>query len=151
MDLEMLLNGPPYWYWLAGGVLLIALEIMVPGAFLIWLGLAAIITALATVIAPDMALTYQILIFAGLSVVTVLTGRRWMVRLNERSEQPLLNRRGEQYIGQRYTLDKPIRDGSGRLRVGDSTWVVRGPDLPAGAHVRVTAIDGATMVVERVD
>ena len=149
--MESLLNGPPYWYWFAAGVLLIAIEALIPGFILIWLGVSAIITAVVTLIAPDMAITYQVLIFAVLSVITVLTGRRWMVRLNERSDQPMLNRRGEQYIGQKYTIDQPIRNGRGRIRVADSMWNVKGPDMPAGANVRVTGLDGATLVVERVD
>ena len=149
--MEELLNGPAYWYWFAAGVLLIALEALAPGFVLVWLGVSAIVTAVVTLIFQDMSLTYQLLIFAVLSVVSVLTGRRWVSRLNERSELPLLNRRGEQYVGQRYTLKEPIRDGRGRVKVGDSMWSVRGPDLAAGAHVRVTSVDGATLVVERVD
>lgn len=149
--MEALFDGPPYWYWFAAGVLLIAIEAVLPGVFMIWLGVSAIVTALVTVILPDMGIPYQILVFAGLSVATVLTGRRWMVRLNERSEQPNLNRRGARHIGEVYTLDKPIRDGRGRVRVGDGTWSVAGPDLPAGAHIRVVDVDGAVLKVERVD
>lgn len=149
--MEELLNGPAYWYWLAAGVLLIALEAVAPGFVLVWLGVAAIVTAVVTLVFQDMGIVYQVLIFAVLSVGSVLTGRRWVSRLNERSESPLLNRRGEQHVGQRYTLKEPIRDGRGRVKVGDSVWSVRGPDLPSGAHIRVTAVDGATLVVERVD
>jgi membrane protein implicated in regulation of membrane protease activity len=149
--MEELLNGPAYWYWFAAGVLLIALEALVPGFVLVWIGVAAISTAIVTLIFQDMALVYQLLIFAGVAVASVLTGRRWVTRLNERSESPLLNRRGEQHIGQTFTLREPIRDGRGRVRVGDSMWAVRGPDLPAGARIRVTAVEGAILVVERAD
>lgn len=149
--MEELLNGPVYWYWFAGGVLLIAMEALVPGFILVWTGIAAIVTALITLIFQDMGLTYQILVFAALSVASVATGRRWVMRLNENSSMPLLNRRGAQYVGQRYTLSEPIRDGRGWVKVGDSRWNVSGPDLPSGAHVRVTAVDGATLVVERAD
>ena len=149
--MESLLEGPPYWYWLAAGVLLIAIEAVLPGVFMIWLGVSAIVTALATLIFPDMALVYQLLIYAVLSVGTVLTGRRWMGRLNETSEQPNLNRRGIQYVGQVYTLDQPIRSGRGRVRVEDTTWSVADPDLPAGARIRVIDVEGATLKVERVD
>ncbi|MGF1626805.1 MAG: NfeD family protein [Alphaproteobacteria bacterium] len=149
--MEDLLSGPAYWYWFAGGVLLIALEALAPGFVLVWTGIAAILTAVVALVFQDMGITYQVLVFAVLAVASVLSGRHWVRRLNERSERPLLNRRAEQYIGQRYTLQEPIRDGRGRVKVGDSMWGVRGPDLPAGAHIRVVQVDGATLVVERAE
>lgn len=149
--MDDILNSPSYWYWFTAGVLLVALEALIPGFVLVWLGVSALITGVVALVFTDMGLVFELLIFAGLSVATVLTGRRWFTRLNENSSMPLLNRRGEQYVGQRYTLHEPIRDGRGRVKVGDSLWNVRGPDLPAGAHVQVTSVDGATFIVERVD
>ena len=52
----------------------------------------------------------------------------------DESDQPLLNRRGEQLIGRIATLTEPIKDGRGRVRIGDTMWRVSGPDLPAGAQ-----------------
>ena len=68
---------------------------------------------------------------------------------DEEDEGPsALNRRGHALVGQTFTLEAPIADGSGRIRVGNSSWRVTGPNAPAGASVRVVRADGATLVVE---
>jgi membrane protein implicated in regulation of membrane protease activity len=69
--------------------------------------------------------------------------------VNEPSDQPQLNRRAEQHIGRRYVLDTAIVNGQGKARVGDSLWLVEGPELPAGAAIEVVAVDGSTLRVKR--
>ena len=63
------------------------------------------------------------------------------------SDLPLLNRRGEQLIGRRFVLDSAIVNGQGKARVGDSLWLVEGPELPMGAAIEVVAVDGSTLKV----
>jgi membrane protein implicated in regulation of membrane protease activity len=63
----------------------------------------------------------------------------------------LLNRRGEQKIGQRYVLAEAIVHGRGKAKVGDGLWLVSGPDLPVGAMVEVVGVDGTTLVVKVAD
>jgi inner membrane protein len=138
--------GP--WSWIILGLVLMGLELAAPGAFLLWLGLAAVLTGL---IDWAFGLSWQMtaLVFAGLSVVAVLIGR---AVTRDRDEQgggrPALNRRGQSLVGHVFTLDSPIVGGSGRVRVDDSSWRIVGPDAPAGATVRVVRVDGATLVVE---
>ncbi len=146
--MDELLTGPYYWHWFAAGVLLIALEVVVPGASLIWIGVSAALTGVVVLIFQDMGVAYQFLIFAGLGVATALSGRRWIYKVNEESDRPLLNRRGEQFIGKRYTLSDPIVNGSGRLKIGDSTWKISGRDMPAGTAVVITAVEGSALNVE---
>lgn len=138
------------WGWIVLGIVLIGLELLAPGAFLLWFGLAAVATGLLDMV---LDLTWQAaaLAFAGLSVVTVLVGRA----LNRPSAQPdtdasHLNRRGQALVGRVFVLETPIRDGEGRIRVDDGSWRVTGPDRPAGGQVRVVRVEGATLVVEAV-
>ena len=136
------------WTWIILGLVLVGLELVVPGGVLIWLGIAAIATGL---IDGVLGLSWQIstLVFAGLSVVAVLAGRL-ISRPSVRAEDPSgLNRRGEALVGQAFTLETPIVGGEGRVRIGDSSWRVVGPDTQAGTVVTVVQIDGATLVVER--
>ena len=136
------------WTWIILGLVLVGLELVVPGGVLIWLGIAAIATGL---IDGVLGLSWQIstLVFAGLSVVAVLAGRL-ISRPIVRAEDPSgLNRRGEALVGQAFTLEAPIVGGEGRVRIGDSSWRVVGPDTQAGTVVTVVQIDGATLVVER--
>ena len=140
--------GP--WAWIILGVALMGLELLAPGVFFLWLGLAALLTGL---IDWGFGLSWQAsaLSFAVLSVVAVLAGRAITRRPDEEDEAASnLNRRAHALVGQTFTLEAPIVDGSGRIRVGDSSWRVTGPSAPAGASVRVVRVEGATLVVETV-
>ena len=139
----------PVWLWLAGGVVLVALEAIVPGVILMWFGLAAIVCgALFAVV--DLSLDEQFLIWAALSMVALLLGRpivrRWQAKRDTQASG--LNDRGHQLIGQTARLEVPLADGRGRLRVGDNTWSITGPDLPAGARIRIVAVTGNTLTVD---
>jgi inner membrane protein len=133
------------WSWLILGLVLIGLEIVAPGIFLIWLGIAAILTGCLDY---GLDLSWQVasVTFAGLALVSVLAGRALTRPRGE--DDPSLNRRGEALVGRRFALDQPIVSGEGRIRVDDTVWRVVGPDLPAGTAVRVLRIEGATAVVE---
>ena len=140
--------GP--WSWIIFGLVLMGLELVAPGAFLLWLGLAAMLTGILDWM---FGLSWQAaaLVFAALSVLAVLVGRAvTRDRSEETASRPALNRRGQSLVGHVFTLDGPITGGSGRLRVDDSSWRVIGPDMPAGASVRVVRVEGATLVVEAV-
>lgn len=138
--------GPWAWFVL-GGVLLLA-EIAAPGAFLLWLGIAALVTGvLAYVI--DLTWQMEVLIFAALAVVAVLVGRRVAPAPGKASDRPFLNRRAEGFLGRVFVLDEPILAGVGRVRIDDSVWRIEGPDTAAGQAVKVVAVDGATLRVER--
>ncbi|MET0575830.1 MAG: NfeD family protein [Mesorhizobium sp.] len=132
--------GP--WNWMVLGLALLVLEIIVPGFFLLWIGIAAIITGAVSLLLWDAGVwvwQVQVLLFLGLSLIAAYLGNKVMGAAKEKTDQPLLNRRGEQMIGRIATLTEPITDGRGRVRIGDTMWRVSGPDLPVGAKVRVKA------------
>lgn len=139
--------GPWAWFVL-GGVLLVA-EILAPGTFLVWLGLAALITGALTYLV-DVSWQAQVLAFAALAVVAVLVGRKVTPSPDKASDRPFLNRRAEGYVGRVFTLDEPIISGIGRVRIDDTVWRVTGPDTAAGHDVKVVAADGAVLRVEAV-
>jgi membrane protein implicated in regulation of membrane protease activity len=134
------------WNWFIVGGLLLALEVMVPGTYMLWLGLAAIATGVLSFILP-IGWQIQIVLFAIMSVVAVLIGRRIMPTVKTESDKPFLNRRADAFVGRVFTLDEPIVSGSGRVRVDDTTWRVTGPDCAAGTKVRVERVDGANLIV----
>ncbi|MEP9350216.1 NfeD family protein [Xanthobacter sp. KR7-225] len=139
--------GP--WTWFVLGGLLLLAEIAAPGAFLLWLGMAALVTGvLAYVI--DLNWQTEVLVFAALAVIAVLVGRRISPAPGKASDRPFLNRRAEGFIGRQFVLDEPILAGVGRVRIDDTIWRIEGPDTSAGETVTVVAIDGATLRVERV-
>ncbi|MFO1147058.1 MAG: NfeD family protein [Alsobacter sp.] len=144
--LDMLFAWGP-WAWIVAGVILTGLELVAPGAFLIWLGVAALLTGLLLFVLP-LGWEMTLLLFAMLAVASVFVGR-WATRDKTRSAagEPLLNRRGDALVGRVVVLDGPIEQGRGRVRIDDTVWRVEGPDLPAGARVRVDGVDGALLRV----
>ena len=129
-----------FWYWLVLAAAFAVIEIAVPAMVCIWLAAAALGTAAIAWLAPVVAWEYQALIFAALAVAAVAIGRLAIARTRVRSSEHRLNRRAEIYVGRTFTLERPIVDGRGRVRVDDTVWLVEGPDLPAGARVQVTSV-----------
>jgi len=143
------INNIAFWHWwILAGILLI-LELTVPMYFFLWLGMAAAATGLVMMVFPGMELETQLILFAVLSLVAVVAWRRYREISVPASDQPNLNRRGRQYVGREFTLNQPINNGIGKVMVDDSTWQVKGPDLPAGTKIRVRDVDGVVFIVER--
>jgi hypothetical protein len=136
---------PVYWNWWLLGVALMAVEAILPGFFFLWMGVAALVVGLVLTVFP-LAWTYQVLLFAVLSVGSIVAWRFRLRRHPTRTEDPLLNRRGHQYVGRVFTLDAPVVNGHGKIRVDDSTWkVVVDQDCPAGARLRIVGVDGVVL------
>lgn len=135
------------WNWLILGGLLIILELMVPGFFLIFFGLAAAVVGLVA-LAVEISWQVQCLLFAALSLGGVLFARKFWVHDSEASDNPLLNRRAAQYVGHSYTLEQAIKNGRGKIRIGDTLWTVEGPDLPADSQITVISAGTITLQVE---
>ncbi len=142
-----LLNNLQAWHWAVLGISLLILEILAPGVFFMWMGLAAGLAALLSWLFADLGWQAQVLAFAGLSVITVIAGRKWLNPQNTDTEEPALNRRGEQYLGRVFTLDQPMVNNEGKIRVDDTTWKIRGEDCSAGSRVRVIGVDGVVLLV----
>jgi inner membrane protein len=143
--------GP--WNWMLLGVVLLALEIVVPGVYLLWIGIAAILTGALSLQLWGVGIwtwQIQVLVFLVLSLASAYLGSRLMdARRAQDTDEPLLNQRAEQLVGRTASLDEPIREGYGYIRLGDTIWRVRGPDLPAGSRVRVVAARGGELQVEK--
>lgn len=137
-----------YWNWFILGAVLLALEVVAPGTFVLWLGVAAILVGLIS-LGLDWSWQAQLVSFGVLSVISLVMWRKIGRSAEEPTDQPYLNRRAERFVGRVFTLDKPIASGSGTVRVDDTLWRVTGPDSPAGSRVKVTRTEGALLVVER--
>ena len=137
-----------FWYWWIFAVLLVIIEILAPSFFAMWMAIAAFMTGLALLMMPEMAWQIQLFVFALLSVFSIVLWRRYYLKNPILSDEPNLNRRGEQYIGRLVTLQTPIIDGIGKIRLDDSSWKVQGPDCPAGRKVRIVALNNVVFSVE---
>jgi membrane protein implicated in regulation of membrane protease activity len=148
-DINSMLAALGPWAWIIAGAILLALELAVPGAFMMWLGIAAALVG-AISLAVDWPWQWQCVAFAAFALASVPLWRRFARKIEPESQSPMLNRRTEALIGRVFTLDKPIIDGIGTVRIDDTVWRVRGPDRPAGSRVKITQADGASLAVEPV-
>jgi membrane protein implicated in regulation of membrane protease activity len=137
-----------FWHWWILAAVLIIMEVFAPGAFLLWLGIAAGVVGGLIYLMPNLAWEYQVLTFSVLSMVSILVWRKYLRTTPEETDEPALNRRGEQYVGRVFTLTEPIVNNMGKIRVDDTTWKIRGDDCPVGTRVEVTGVDGTIFEVE---
>jgi membrane protein implicated in regulation of membrane protease activity len=136
-----------YWHWVILGFSMVALEVMIPGAFFIWIGIAALILGGTAFLFPLMPLTAQLLLFGVVAPLVTILGRK-IVRLQDDGGAPAtLNRRGQQFVGQTIVLDVPIVSGRAHVTVADSKWSIQGPDLPTGSIVKVIGVEGNMLIV----
>ncbi len=142
-----LLQEATYWHWWVLGVILIILEIISPAVFFLWMGISAGVVGLLVLLFPSLGWELQLLLFSIFSVASIALWRNYLKKHPTESDQPSLNRRGEQYVGRTFTLEEPVVNGFGKIRVDDSTWKVTGEDCPAGTKVRVMGVDGVILEV----
>jgi inner membrane protein len=139
--------GLGIWNWFIVGGLLLAIEVLAPGTFMLWLGLSALLVGVISLLI-DWPWQMQLVAFAVFAVASIPIWHRVGRRVAGPVDQPFLNRRSEAFVGQVFTLEKPIVNGSGTVRIGDTVWRVAGPDASAGSRVKVTRADGAMLFVE---
>lgn len=137
-----------FWHWFILGCALVVLEVLAPGIIFVWLGVSAFITGIIALLITSLSWEYEFLIFTVLSVVSVFAGRALIRRRPTNTDHPLLNRRGEQYVGRVFTLEEPIVNGTGKLRIDDTIWKVSGADLTAGTAIKIIGAQGVILQVE---
>lgn len=136
--------------WLALSFVFLLLELFLPTAYFLWIGLGALFTAGFGYFWKT-GETLQLLIFALVSVTLSILGKKFYAPSSDEKDTPNLNNKEAQIVGTKFLLDSPIQNGKGRLQVGDSQWTIKGPNLPKGATVIVKAIEGNSLIVDHVD
>ena len=139
-----------YGWWLLA-LVLIAAEMIAPGYFLLWIGVAAGVMGVITLVVPGLSALVQAIVFSTLSIAACLVYWKYIRPLAEqRNDQPLLNQHGQRMVGRRVMVVEAIVNGRGKVGVGDGQWLAEGPDLPAGSEVEIVAVQGATFTVKPV-
>lgn len=154
--MEELIWPITYWHWLAFGFVILAIEMTIGTFDLLWIGLAALLTALFEGLAPGAftAIEYQLGVFAASSIVLVLLGRTLFSGMrNKPNDSPQLNQRMEAMIGRRGVTASRFEAGAGRVKIGDTEWMGESQDggpLEAGVTVTVEAVDTTKVIVRAV-
>jgi len=136
------------WFWLVIGILLLIGEMVIPGIYMLWIGLAAVVTAASVGVFSGLGFLSQAVIFTSLSVLMILGARRYLKLHPTTTDQTNLSRRGQQQVGKVYALATGIENGTGTVKIGDTMWTVEGPDLQQGTRVRIVSVEGAAIKVE---
>lgn len=144
-----LLENLTNWHWFILAVILFVMEVFAPGAVFMWVAIAAAIMGLVVSLFTGITWEYQLLMFSILSVASLFAWRKVVARNPVETDQPQLNRRGMQYVGRTFTLEEPIVNRQGRIRVDDTTWKIQGDDCDVGSTVKVIKVEGAILTVEK--
>lgn len=142
------------WNWFILGAVLLVAETLVPGVYLVWFGMAACTVGAMAILADMGGLSawfgwlVQLFVFAVLVIGSVFLARSWAGRQHAPADAGSLNARAAQYFGRVFTVEDAIREGRGRVRIGDTLWSAEGPDVAAGGQVRVTGARGTVLLVE---
>lgn len=144
-----LLENLTNWHWFILAVILFVMEVFAPGAVFMWIAIAAATMGLIVSLFTGITWEYQLFMFAILSVASLFAWRYFAAKNPTTTDQPQLNRRGMQYVGRTFTLEEPIVNGQGRIRVDDTTWKIHGEDCDTGSTVKVTEVNGAILSVEK--
>lgn len=139
-----------FWYWWVLAFVLLIFEMLTPGFFFMWLAVSGFITGLLTWVFPALSVNMQVLIFSIFSVLAITIWRFFGKKISMETDQPLLNKRGAQYIGRVFSLYAPIENGQGKIKVDDSIWKVHGDDCDIHSKVKVTGVRGTVFEVEKV-
>ena len=139
-----------FWHWWVFAIILLILEVFTPGAFFMWMGLAAVVTGFFSLIFIDLNWQLQFVLFAISSIATILLGRIFFNRKEINTEDPTLSQLESELIGKIVVVEIAIKNGSGRVKVGDTTWKAKGADYDAGTSVKVVAVNGTDLMVEAI-
>lgn len=137
-----------FWYWFVLAVLFLVIEILTPGFFFLWMSAASVITGIIVLLFSSLSADVQLMIFSVLTVIAIVLWRIFGKKYIIKTDQPLLNQRGSQYVGRTFNLYEPIENGQGKIKVDDSIWKVHGQDCDIHTKVKVIACRGTVFDVE---
>lgn len=140
-----------FWHWWAFAAVLIVIEIMMPSTWLLWPGLGAAVVGLVVALDPSLTWEVQMLLFALSTGIIGVSGREVYAGFQKPSDEPLLNRRSDQYVGRRARVADAFSGGRGAVLVDDTRWsavTLDGSNPSAGTEVEVAGADGTVLKVK---
>ena len=139
-----------FWHWWVLAVTFLAIEMLVPGFFFMWMAVSGFVTGFVVLLFPGTSLDLQLFVFSFLSVISIIVWKVYAKKIPKSSDHPLLNKRATRYIGRTFNLIEAIENGQGKIKVDDSIWKVRGDDCDLETKVRVIAVEGTVLIVETI-
>ena len=137
-----------FWHWWVLGIICLVIETFAPGAIFIWFGASAGLMGFLLLFLPDLSWQIQITIFSVLSVLSIVMRYQYRKKVPEENTNPTLNKRGEELVGRVFTLDEPIVNNYGKIRVDDTMWKINGTDAEVGQKIKVISLEGTVLKVD---
>ena len=137
-----------FWQWWIAGAILLVFEMTLPGVVFLFLAIGAFASGFLMLLSEQASFEAQLAVFAIFAVGSAVVLRPFLKRWQSHGGEATLNARGDAMVGKTFVLDSPILGGRGRIKLGDGSWIVTGPDMVAGAKVRVAAVNGTELAVE---
>ena len=145
---EIFSQTPLWSWWLILGILLVIFDIFISSLILIWFAFGALCAMIFALI-PNVTFPFQLTCFGIASLVGLFLLRPYIKASNDVTQDKReLNNFKVNLVGSSGILTEAIEGGRGRARIGDSTWTVTGPELPAKTRIRVTSVDGIKLGVK---
>lgn len=139
-----------FWHWWVVAIILVVAEMFTMSLFAMFIAIAAALVGFVSWAMPEMSWTSEVVLFSVLSLASIV-GWHFYRKANPpaKTDQPALNKRGHQYVGRTFTLDAAMSNGSGKIKVDDSTWKIEADnDFKKGDKVKVVSIEGTILKVE---
>lgn len=138
------------WHWLILGFLLLIGEILIPGIFLLWWGISAIIMAVIMALFTTLTLTVLGISYAVLALLLSLVWWKYQHNKDKSDEAcSVLNQRNHAMIGAIGAVQEIALNGVGRGYFGDTTWRIQGKELKVGDRIEVLKVRGITLIVRK--
>lgn len=139
-----------YLIWFAIAGVLLIIEMLSFSTYSLWIAIGAGLTGVLAWVYPTLSHVMALLVFSVFSGLGLLIGNKFFSSNKiQRTDDNILNQRGNQYINQLYTLEEDIIDGRGHLKISDTIWRIEcNTDLAQGIKVKVIAVNGNRLIVE---
>jgi len=145
---------PEWWQWVVGGIALILAELAIPSFFVVWFGLGALLVGLLLMLAPDLSPTVQLATWTLASLAMVAL---WFKVFKPSFAKTRIGTADGEAIGEIGLLVgniAPFAKSKVRFQrplLGSEEWVCLSDHaIAAGERVRVVAIEGSFLKVEKV-
>lgn len=146
---SMVFDNPSYWLIISLG--LMALELIIPGVFLFWLGIGTAVAAGAAWVFPSISPTTQLIVLAVSIIISVYIGVK-VQKKRKNDPADSLNSGLEIYINRQVLVDQDFINGNGRISVDDTTYnAISSENLKQGSMTTIVAIQNGRFVVQAVN
>ena len=142
-----------FWCWLIAGVILMTSEFVIPGFIVVFFGLGACITGVAALLFPKLPFSWEIFIFAVLSVILLFAFRRFMPGVFKGKNIPACEDVDlDSVAGSTAVAVTDIKpEEPGKVEFRGTLWNATANEcITSGTGVKIISRENLTLIVEKI-